>query len=179
MSGREAESAKATFAAGCFWCIQPVFEKVEGVLETTVGYTGGHTENPTYEQVCGGGTGHAESIEVVFDPSKVSYGTLLELFWRNVDPLTADRQFCDVGKQYRTAIFFHDEAQREAAEASKQALESDRGWKVATEIAPAGPFWPAEGYHQDYHRKEPRRYQSYRMGCGRDRRLDDLWGGRK
>ncbi|HEY5996767.1 MAG TPA: peptide-methionine (S)-S-oxide reductase MsrA, partial [Candidatus Deferrimicrobiaceae bacterium] len=176
MSGSVAKTATATFAGGCFWCMEPPYDKLPGVLKTTVGYTGGHTRNPSYEEVSAGGTGHAESIEIVFDPSKVSYEKLLDIFWHNVDPLARDRQFCDVGSQYRTAIFYHDEAQRKAAEASKAAIEKAKGWKVQTQIVAATAFYPAEEYHQDYHDKNPIRYKYYRFGCGRDQRLDELWG---
>ena len=176
MTGSGAKTATATFAGGCFWCMQPPYDKLPGVLKTTVGYTGGHKTNPTYEEVSGGGTGHAESIEIVFDPAKISYEKLLEIFWHNVDPLVKDRQFCDVGAQYRTAIFYHDEAQRRAAEASKAAIEKAKGWKVATQIAAATAFYPAEEYHQEYHEKNPIRYKYYRFSCGRDQRLDELWG---
>ena len=176
MNGSVAKTATATFAGGCFWCMEPPYDKLPGVLKTTVGYTGGHTKNPSYEEVSAGGTGHAESVEIVFDPSKVSYEKLLDIFWHNVDPLARDRQFCDVGSQYRTAIFYHDEAQRKAAEASKAAIEKAKGWKVQTQIVAATTFYPAEEYHQDYHDKNPIRYKYYRFGCGRDQRLDELWG---
>ncbi|HEY3488715.1 MAG TPA: peptide-methionine (S)-S-oxide reductase MsrA [Candidatus Deferrimicrobiaceae bacterium] len=176
MSVAGTKAATATFAGGCFWCMQPPYDTLPGVIRTTVGYTGGHTVNPTYDQVSAGGTGHAESVEIVFDPSKLSYGKLLDIFWHNIDPLVADRQFCDVGAQYRTAIFFHDEAQRKAAEASKAAVEKSKGWKVATQVVAAGPFYPAEEYHQEYHTKNPIRYKFYRYNCGRDQRLDELWG---
>ncbi len=168
--------ARATFAGGCFWCMQPPFDATPGVVSTTVGYTGGTVANPTYEQVGEGGTGHAESIEVVYDPKKVSYEKLLDVFWHNVDPFQPEGQFCDHGHQYRTAIFFHDEAQRRAAEASKEALTKRFGRALSTEIVAAGPFWPAEGYHQKYAEKNPIRYKVYRYGCGRDRRLAEIWG---
>lgn len=170
--------AKATFAGGCFWCMQPPFDKVPGVVSTTVGYTGGHGANPTYEQVSAGGTGHAESIEVSYDPAKVSYQQLLDVFWHNVDPLTADAQFCDHGNQYRTAIFHHDAEQRRLAETSKEALEKSGRFHqpIVTQIVPAGPFYPAEDYHQSYYEKNPIRYKFYRYRCGRDRRLEQLWG---
>lgn len=173
------ELAIATFAGGCFWCMQPPFDRLDGVLSTTVGYTGGTVPNPTYEQVSAGGTGHAESIEVRYDPRKVSYSTLLDVFWHNIDPLTANGQFCDMGNQYRTAIFYHDDEQRRLAEASKAALEqSGRFGKkpIVTEIVPAGPFYPAEDYHQRYYEKNPVRYKFYRYTCGRDDRLEALWG---
>ncbi|MBI1920508.1 MAG: peptide-methionine (S)-S-oxide reductase MsrA [Geobacter sp.] len=166
---------KATFAGGCFWCMEHPFDEIDGVFSTTSGYTGGRKKNPTYEEVSAGGTGHAESVQVVYDPAKVSYERLLEVYWRNIDPLVANRQFCDVGNQYRSAIFYHDEKQRRLAEESKQRLEKERGWKIVTEIVPAGEFYPAEEYHQDYYRKNPIRYKFYRSNCGRDKRLRELW----
>jgi peptide-methionine (S)-S-oxide reductase len=168
--------AKATFAAGCFWCVEEAFDKVPGVLSTTSGYTGGTKKNPTYEEVSAGGTGHAESVEVAFDPAKVSYEKLLDAFWHNVDPLVKDRQFCDTGHQYRSAIFYHDETQRRLAEASKAEVQKRFKQPIQTEIVPAGPFYPAEEYHQDFYKKNPLRYKFYRSGCGRDRRLQELWG---
>ncbi len=170
--------AKATFAGGCFWCMQGPYDSVPGVVSTTVGYTGGSKAGPTYHEVGAGGTGHREAIEVVFDPKKVSYEKLLDVFWHNVDPTNAAGQFCDFGSQYKTAIFFHDEAQREAAEASKKALEASHVLKapIVTEIVKAGPFWKAEEYHQSYYKKNPIRYHFYRSGCGRDERLKQLWG---
>ncbi len=170
------ERARATFAGGCFWCMEPPFDKLDGVISTTSGYTGGRTENPTYEQVSAGRTGHAEAVEVVYDPRKVTYAQLLEVFWRNIDPLTADAQFCDVGSQYRSAIFTHDETQRRLAEESRAAVARRLQKPVVTEIAPASRFWPAEEYHQDFYKKSPVRYHSYRIGCGRDARLKELWG---
>ncbi len=174
-------TAKATFAGGCFWCMEEAFEKVDGVASVTSGYTGGRQPNPTYEQVSGGGTGHAESIEVAYDPSKVSYGQLLQVFWHNIDPLAADAQFCDHGRQYRSAIFYRDEEQRQAAEASKRAVEQSKRFDrpIATEIVPAGPFYSAEEYHQDYYRKNPIRYKFYKWNCGRAQRLEELWGKSK
>jgi len=168
----------ATFAGGCFWCMEPPFDAIDGVLSTTVGYTGGHVKNPTYQQVSAGGTGHAEAIQVVFDPAKVTYRQLLQVFWHNVDPTTRDRQFCDRGHQYRTAIFYHDDAQRQAAEQSKAELERSKPFSgdIVTEVVPAGPFYPAEDYHQEYYRKNPLRYKYYRFSCGRDARLEELWG---
>jgi peptide-methionine (S)-S-oxide reductase len=173
------KEATATFAGGCFWCMEPPFDALPGVLATVSGYTGGATKNPTYELVSAGGTGHAEALQVRYDPTRISYEKLLEVFWRNIDPLAKDRQFCDAGNQYRSAIFYHDEAQRKLAEESKKRLEKERGWKIATEIVPAGPFYPAEEYHQDYYKKNPLRYKLYRSGCGRDRRLQELWGDKK
>jgi len=170
---------KATFAGGCFWCMQPPFDHLDGVVSTTAGYTGGQKKNPTYEEVSAGGTGHAESVEVLYDPARVSYARLLEVFWHNIDPLTANRQFCDAGNQYRSAIFYHDETQRRLAEESKSTLEKARGWKIVTGIVPAGEFYPAEEYHQGYYKKNPLRYKFYRTGCGRDGRLRELWGANK
>ncbi len=168
--------ATAVFAGGCFWCMQPPFDRLEGVISTTAGYAGGHTKNPTYEEVSAGKTGHAESVRVVYDPGRVSYASLLEVFWHNIDPLTANRQFCDAGSQYRSAIFYTDETQRRLAEESKRALEKARGWRIVTEIVPAGEFYPAEEYHQEFYRKNPVRYKTYRFLCGRDQRLRELWG---
>lgn len=167
-------TAKATFAAGCFWCVEADFDKVPGVLSTTSGYIGGTVKNPTYEQVSRGGTGHTEAVEIVYDPAKVSYPQLLDHFWKNVDPLTAHRQFCDVGDQYRPGIFFHDESQRKAAEDSKARVQQRFDEPVVVQIAPAGPFYRAEEYHQDYYQKNPLRYRYYRFGCGRDSRLAEL-----
>ena len=172
------QTSIATFAGGCFWCMQPPFDNTPGVVKTTVGYTGGAVDNPTYEQVSAGGTGHAESIQVEYDPRRVTYEQLLQVFWHNIDPTAKDRQFCDHGHQYRTAIFYHGEAQREAAERSKAALEASGKLPgpIMTEIVPASTFWPAEDYHQEYYKKNPIRYKYYRWGCGRDKRLQELWG---
>ncbi|HSE04949.1 MAG TPA: peptide-methionine (S)-S-oxide reductase MsrA [Methylomirabilota bacterium] len=170
------EPARATFAGGCFWCMEPPFDKLDGVLSTTSGYIGGRTANPTYEQVSAGTTGHTEAVEVVYDPRKVTYAQLLEVFWRNIDPLTANAQFCDAGSQYRAGIFAHDETQRRLAEESKRAVAQRLGKPIVTEITQAPRFWPAEEYHQDYYRKNPVRYNLYRAGCGRDRRLEAIWG---
>jgi peptide-methionine (S)-S-oxide reductase len=171
-----APSEKATFAAGCFWCVEADFDKVKGVLSTTSGYIGGTLKNPTYEQVSAGGTGHAEAVEIVFDPARVTYEQLLDHFWKNVDPLTANRQFCDVGDQYRPAIFVHDDAQRQAAEASKARVQQRFKEPVVVQIVSAGSFYRAESYHQDYYKKNPVQYRYYRWGCGRDGRLKKLWG---
>ena len=173
-----ATSAKAIFAGGCFWCVESDFDKIDGVLSTTSGYTGGSVANPSYEQVSGKHTGHAEAVEVVFDPRKVSYEKLVEHFWRTIDPTTKDRQFCDVGSPYRTAIFAVDAAQLQVAQASRAALEKSKPFKeaIVTEIVPAGAFYPAEDYHQDYYKKNPLRYQYYRLSCGRDARVKQLWG---
>lgn len=177
MSDTSGQTAVATFAGGCFWCMEPPFDKVPGVLSTISGYTGGHTKDPTYKEVSAGGTGHAEAVEVIYDPAKVSYAKLLEVFWHNIDPTVKDRQFCDVGHQYRSAIFYHNGEQKRLAEESRAKLEaSGRFDAVYTEIVPAGPFYPAEDYHQDYYRKNPLRYKYYRWGCGRDKRLEELWG---
>ena len=171
-------TAKATFAGGCFWCVEADFDKVPGVISTTSGYTGGRLANPTYEQVSAKLTGHAEAVEIVYDPAKVRYEQLLQHFWRNIDPTTKDRQFCDAGSPYRTAIFAHGEAQMKAALASLAALEKSKPFKepIVTEIVAAGPFYAAEEYHQDYYKKNPLRYQFYRTNCGRDARLKQLWG---
>jgi len=176
-----AEEAKAIFAGGCFWCMEPPFDAIDGVLSTTAGYTGGTKADPTYEEVSAGGTGHAEAVEVVYDPAKVTYEKLLEVFWHNIDPTVKDRQFCDVGDQYRPAIFYLDDEQKRLAEASKDKLDRSLKLKAAvvTEIVPAGRFWPAEDYHQDYYRKNPLRYRFYRAGCGRDHRLEELWGTKR
>jgi len=170
------ELAKATFAGGCFWCMEPPFDKLDGVVSTTSGYTAGHTENPTYEQVSAGKTGHTEAVEIVYDPRKITYARLLEVFWRNIDPLTANAQFCDKGSQYRAGIFWHDETQRRLAEESKDAAAKRLQKPIVTEIATASKFWPAEDYHQDYYKKNPIRYNFYRTACGRDQRLETIWG---
>jgi peptide-methionine (S)-S-oxide reductase len=179
-AAKSAATAVATFAGGCFWCMEPPYDKLPGVLSTTSGYMGGKKRYPTYEEVSSGITGHAEVVQVAYDPSKVSYEKLLEVFWVNVDPTVDDRQFCDRGTQYRTAIFVHTPEQRKAAEASKAALEKNKPFKerIVTPIVDAGEFWPAEDYHQDYYLKNPARYTYYRTGCGRDARLKQLWGGK-
>ena len=170
--------ALATFAGGCFWCMEPPYDKLDGVSATISGYIGGSTADPTYQEVSAGGTGHAEAVQVTYDPAKVSYEELLEVFWRNVDPLDAGGQFCDRGDQYRNGIFVHDDEQRRLAEGSKQALEESGRFEqpIVTEIVAAGPFYPAEDYHQDYYQKNPVRYKFYRWNCGRDARLAQLWG---
>jgi peptide-methionine (S)-S-oxide reductase len=168
--------ATAIFAGGCFWCTEADFDKVPGVISTTSGYLNGRTPNPTYEQISRGGTGHAEAVEVVFDPAKVSYEKLLDVFWHSIDPLAKNYQFCDHGDQYRSAIFYRGDAQRELAEASKAAVQARFKEPVQTEIAAAGTFYKAEDYHQDYHTKNPLRYKFYRFNCGRDARLQQLWG---
>jgi peptide-methionine (S)-S-oxide reductase len=170
--------AKATFAGGCFWCMEPPFDELDGVISTTSGYTGGNRRHPAYQQVASGQTTHAEAVEIVYDPSKISYAQLLEVFWMNVDPLTRDRQFCDGGAQYRTAIFVHGDKQARLARDTKQQLDDSGRFDrpVVTQIVEAGEFWAAEDYHQDYYLKNPIRYKFYRYGCGRDKRLDELWG---
>ena len=172
------QTQTATFAGGCFWCMQPPFDRLPGVLATTVGYTGGRQDHPSYEEVSAGKTGHAEAIQVTYDPSKVTYAQLLDVFWRQIDPTTPNRQFADVGTQYRTAIFYHDEAQHRLAIASQEQLERDGryGKPIVTEIVPASAFYPAEAYHQQYYKKNPIRYKLYRIGSGRDRYLNAVWG---
>ena len=169
---------KATFAGGCFWCMEHPFDEIPGVISVTSGYTGGHKKNPTYEEVSAGGTGHAESVQIVYDPSKVTYAKLLTVFWHNIDPTAKDRQFCDAGHQYRSAIFYHNEEQHRLALQSKAELEKSKTFKgpVVTEIVPATEFYPAEEYHQHYYKKNPFRYKFYRASCGRDQRLRELWG---
>jgi peptide-methionine (S)-S-oxide reductase len=170
--------AKATLAGGCFWCVESDFDKVPGVVSTTSGYIGGKVANPSYEQVAAKGTGHAEAVEIVFDPKRVSYAQLVEYFWRTIDPTTKDRQFCDAGSPYRTAIFVHDAAQLAAANASRAALDKGKPFKepIVTEIVMAGTFYAAEDYHQDYYLKNPLRYKYYRTSCGREARITQLWG---
>jgi len=175
-SAGSAPTAKATFAGGCFWCMEPPYDELEGVISTISGYTGGTKKNPTYEEVSAGTTGHAEAVQITYDPKKISYEKLLEVFWRNIDPLTANAQFCDSGSQYRSAIFYHDEAQKSLAEASKKSLQARFKQPIVTEIVRASEFYPAEDYHQDYYKKNPVRYKFYRYGCGRDRRLQQIWG---
>ncbi len=174
--GEERDTRVATFAGGCFWCMEPAFDKTEGVISTTVGYTGGKQNNPTYEEVCSGSTGHAEAIEVEFDPAVLTYEALLDVFWTNIDPTTPNRQFCDVGTQYRSAIYYHDEDQKKLADKTKNDIEQRLQHVSATEIEAASKFYPAEDYHQDFYKKNPEHYQRYRTGCGRDDRLEQLWG---
>lgn len=175
--GEAGTQGVATFAGGCFWCMEPPYDKLDGVISTTAGYAGGPEKDPTYQQVAGGRTGHAEVVQVVYDPARVSYETLLEVFWRNIDPVAVDRQFCDAGPQYRSAIFYHDEAQRIAAEASLADVSARFGRPVATQLQPVGDtFHAAEAYHQDYYLKNPVRYNFYRYNCGRDQRLEAIWG---
>jgi peptide-methionine (S)-S-oxide reductase len=171
--------AKATFAGGCFWCVEADFDKVPGVKSTVSGYIGGRVANPSYEQVANKGTGHAEAVEVLYDPKTVSYEQLLTYFWRTIDPTTKDRQFCDGGTPYRSGIFVHDAQQLAAAQASRAELEKSKPFAqpIVTEISMATVFYAAEDYHQDYYKKNPVRYKLYRNGCGRDDRLKQLWGG--
>jgi len=178
MNERDSNSAKATFAGGCFWCMQPPFDKLTGVLSTTVGYTGGEEKNPTYKDVSSGSTGHTEAIQIEYNPDEVTYEKLLEVFWQNVDPTDKGGQFCDRGNQYRTGIFAHNEEQRKLAEQSKEKLGSrlKADGSIVTEITQAGDFYDGEDYHQDYYKKNPIRYKLYRYNCGRDRRLKALWG---
>jgi peptide-methionine (S)-S-oxide reductase len=172
-----AGSATAIFAGGCFWCVESDFEKLSGVLEVESGYTAGRTANPTYEQVSAGGTGHVEAVRVIYDPKKVTYPQLLDYFWRHIDPTVKDRQFCDIGTQYRSGIYWQNEDERKAAEASRDALLTSGKFKVIhTELAPATAFWLAETYHQDYYKKNPIRYAYYRKSCGRDARVEQVWG---
>jgi peptide-methionine (S)-S-oxide reductase len=175
-----AAQAVATFGGGCFWCVEADFDKVAGVISTTSGYTGGKTPNPTYQQVSAGGTGHVEVVRIVYDPAKVSYEKLLDVIWRNIDPVAKDQQFCDAGDQYRSAIIVHDDAQRRLAESTKKKLETSGRFDapIQTQILVAGAFYPAEDYHQDYYQKNPARYKYYRWNCGRDQRLEQLWGKR-
>jgi len=168
--------AVAIFAGGCFWCTEADFDKVAGVISTTSGYIGGKNANPTYEQVSTGRTGHAEAVWIVYDPGKVTYEKLLSHYWRTVDPTVKDRQFCDVGDQYRTAIFVGNDAERKLAEASKQKAEAELKQPIHTQIAAAGPFYKAEEYHQDFYQKNPTKYNFYRWNCRRDQRLEQLWG---
>ena len=176
--GAKPATARATFAGGCFWCMEEAYDKVPGVIATVSGYMGGHTKNPTYEQIGTGRTGHAEVVQVEYDPAKVSYAKLLEVFWRNIDPTQKDAQFCDQGSQYRSGVFYHDEEQKRLAEASRLALQKNKPFRgeIVTEITRAAEFYPAEGYHQDFHQKNPTRYKFYKSGCGREARLQQLWG---
>ncbi len=172
------QTAVATFAGGCFWCMEPPFEALEGVVEVIAGYTGGHVPHPTYEQVCTGTTGHFEAVQVFYDPERVAYAQLLEVFWRNIDPTDPNGQFADRGPQYRTAIFYHDEFQKQCAEVSRARLEASGRFErpIATVILPAGPFYPAEAYHQDYYRKCPLAYRRYKEGSGRAAFIEKQWG---
>lgn len=175
-SGQE-NLAKATFAGGCFWCMEHPYDEIDGVKSTISGYAGGHKKNPTYEEVSSGSTGHAEVVQVTYDPEKVTYEELLLIFWHNIDPTVKNRQFCDIGSQYRSAIYYHDDEQKQLAEESKNELiRSNKFKNIHTEIEAASIFYPAEEYHQDYYIKNPVRYRIYRYGCGRDKRLEQLWG---
>jgi peptide-methionine (S)-S-oxide reductase len=172
-----AQTATAIFAGGCFWCVEADFEKLPGVLAAESGYIGGKTPNPTYEQVNIGSTGHTEGVRITYDPAKVSFVSLLDHFWKNIDPTVKNRQFCDIGSQYRSALFYQNETEKQAMEASKAAiLKAGRIKQIHTEIVPATSFYPAEKYHQDYYKKNPIRYRYYRSSCGRDQRLADIWG---
>jgi peptide-methionine (S)-S-oxide reductase len=168
----------AIFAGGCFWCMEHPFDQIPGVISVTSGYTGGTKDHPTYEEVSSGKTGHAESVQVIYDPAKVSYEKLVDVFWHNVDPLTPNAQFCDHGTQYRSAIFYLDDEQKRIAEASKDALVKSGKFDkpIVTQIVAASTFWPAEDYHQHYYKTNPVRYKYYRFNCGRDQRLEQLWG---
>lgn len=169
------EKQIAIFAGGCFWCMEPEFKKLDGVAKVTSGYTGGHTQNPTYEQVSSGNTGHVEAIEVVYEPSKISYQALLDIFWQNIDPLDPYGQFCDKGSQYLAGIFYHDGEQKKLAESSKERVKAQFKQEISTVIAPAAIFYPAEDYHQEFYIKSRERYKQYRTGCGRDAKLERLW----
>ena len=172
-------TATAIFAGGCFWCLEADYEKLPGVLDVESGYTGGKTVNPTYKQVSAGGTGHTEAVRITYDPAKVSYPQLVEYFWRHIDPTVKDRQFCDVGTQYRSGIYWQNEDERKVAEASRdELLKSGKFREIHTEIVAAAAFYPAEEYHQGYYKKNPIRYAYYRGGCGRDARVQQLWGGK-
>jgi len=174
----EEQQETAIFAGGCFWCMEPPFDKLDGVISTTSGYTAGHKINPTYKEVSSGGTGHTEAIQIVFNPEKISYVELLAIFWKNIDPVALNRQFCDAGTQYRSGIYYRDATQEKAAKQSLQQLEQSNTFDktIVTEILPASTFYPAEDYHQDYYQKNPLRYKYYRYRCGRDQRLQELWG---
>ena len=176
LSAAHAATATAIFAGGCFWCVEKDFEKLPGVTEVESGYTAGKIANPTYQQVGAGGTGHTEAVRVIYDPAKVSYAQLVEYFWRHIDPTVKDRQFCDVGSQYRSGIYWQNDAEKAVVEASRDALlKSGRFKTIHTELAVATPFWLAETYHQDYYKKNPVRYNAYRLACGRDARVNELW----
>jgi peptide-methionine (S)-S-oxide reductase len=174
----ETQYHTATFAGGCFWCMEPPFDKLDGVISTTSGYIGGNKENPTYKEVSGGGTGHAEAVQIIYDPARISYDELLNVFWHNIDPTNANGQFCDWGNQYRSEIYYHNAEQEKLAKQSKAALIKRKPFDapVVTAITQASTFYPAEDYHQDYYQKNPVRYKFYRYGCGRDKQLEELWG---
>jgi peptide-methionine (S)-S-oxide reductase len=168
----------AIFAGGCFWCMEPPFDKLDGVISTTSGYTSGHKDDPSYSEVSAGSTGHTEAVQIVYDPGKVTYTELLKVFWKNIDPIAVNRQFCDAGTQYRSGIYYLNGSQEKAARQSVSQLEKDKPFKeaIATEVVAASTFYPAEEYHQDYYQKNPLRYKYYRYSCGRDQRLSELWG---
>ncbi|MGR2739005.1 peptide-methionine (S)-S-oxide reductase MsrA [Billgrantia sp. Q4P2] len=170
------ETASAVFGGGCFWCVEEAFDKVDGVVSTTSGFSGGHVENPSYQQVVDGNTGHAEVVRVEYDPAAVDYATLLHVFWRNIDPFAVDRQFCDAGEAYRSVIYYGSDEEQALAEASRDELAERFDREIATEITPFEAFYPAEEYHQDYYRKNPVRYNYYKSACGRERRLEAVWG---
>lgn len=172
----EEPTAMAIFAGGCFWCMEPPYDKLDGVISTTSGYIGGDKANPTYDEVSSGRTGHTEAVRIVYDPSRVDYRTLLATFWVNIDPLTDNRQFCDRGSQYRSGIFYLNEQQERLARETRAKVAERFDDPIVTEIAAAGTFYPAEDYHQDYYQKNPLRYKYYRFSCGRDNRLEELWG---
>ena len=174
--GAETTTASAIFAGGCFWCMEPPYDKIDGVISTTSGYIGGKQRNPTYERVSQGRTGHTEAVEIVYDPNKVTYQELLDIFWINIDPFARNRQFCDRGPMYRSGIFYLNEEQEALANASKEKVVAQFEDEVHTEVTEATTFWPAEEYHQDYYLKNPVRYNYYRYSCGRDRRLKEIWG---
>ena len=178
-AGEPAMLETATFAGGCFWCMEGPFDVIDGVVSTTAGYTGGTLPNPSYEQVSAGGTGHAESVQVIYDPQRVTYEKLLDVFWHNIDPTVVDQQFCDHGNQYRTAIFVRNDEERKLAEASKKQVEAQLKKPIYTEIVQAGVFYAAEDYHQDFYVKNPAKYKFYRWNCGRDQRLEQIWGPKK
>ena len=175
---KPANAAVATFAGGCFWCMEGPYDALDGVISTTSGYIGGTKKDPTYQEVSSGRTGHTEAVQIVYDPAKITYEKLLYVFWHNIDPTAANRQFCDSGSQYRSGIFYHDESQKKAADVSRAALDKSKPFKgtIVTEITAATTFYAAEDYHQDYYLKNPVRYRFYRQGCGRDARLKELWG---
>jgi len=176
LSAEDRDLAVATFAGGCFWCVEADFDKIDGVVETVSGFTGGAKADPTYKEVSSGATGHTEAVRIKYDPDRVSYAELLEVFWVNHDPTTLDRQFCDAGSQYRPEIFYHNAEQKRLAERSKKEVQRAQSFDVLTPITEAGAFYPADDYHQNYYKKNPIRYKIYRYGCGRDARLTELWG---
>ncbi len=172
------QNETAIFAGGCFWCMEPPFDKLDGVISTTSGYTAGHKKNPTYREVSAGSTGHTEALQIIYNPNKISYAELLEVFWKNIDPVAVNRQFCDGGNQYRSGIYYNSAEQEKAAKQSLQQLEINKPFTgtIATELVAASTFYPAEDYHQNYYQKNPIRYKYYRFSCGRDNRLEELWG---